>query len=117
MKNCKTKNCKTTMSGGHNLPDYCPECQDKRERSAASGYVQRLVVWLLGSDTYTPDGQHIAHRPSLWQRWMVPRAKLNIGTITLRYKLEETDNAEGQGCRASRHALDPLVGSSVGGDK
>ncbi len=27
MKNCKRKNCKTTMSGGHNLPDYCPECQ------------------------------------------------------------------------------------------
>ena len=22
------------MSGGHNLPDYCPKCQDERERTA-----------------------------------------------------------------------------------
>ena len=26
-------------------------------------------------------------------------------------------NADGEGCRASRHTPDPLVGSSVGGDK
>jgi len=29
----------------------------------------------------------------------------------------DTSNAEGQGCRASRHTLDPLVGSLNGGDK
>ena len=34
-----------------------------------------------------------------------------------RLREQRTPNAEGQGCRASRHTLDPLVGSLNSGDK